>query len=371
MKKGPLFRISLFFFTLSLSCVTIPSVVSSSHVPYGSRVALVATAYAQIARPSAAINNTSTVTATRQHLERTNQGRPSCRCVAFRLDDVGDSNYPEMEHTLLNIFKNSNTSLTVGIIGNRFGNNTSIVSQLSSMLKANTPARLEVANHGWNHEDFSALSLQKQIGLMQKTNEKIYRILGISPTVFIAPFNKINNSTYLAAKDNGMYSISANPNTDPPSLATVSPDSAGMYHLPVTTITAHLSKDRKHWVPRHLSELENEILNGLQKNGYAVVEMHPQEFKPINQSTSGQMIDDSHLADIESLIEWLHSQKIETVTMGSFASLSTSVVPEFPSSLFASSTSTTMIASTTPSLIAAAAIVSTIVVLRMQKKFFF
>jgi hypothetical protein len=32
-----------------------------------------------------------------------------------------------MEHTLLNIFDNSNTGLTVDIIGNRFGNNTSII----------------------------------------------------------------------------------------------------------------------------------------------------------------------------------------------------------------------------------------------------
>jgi peptidoglycan-N-acetylglucosamine deacetylase len=64
------------------------------------------------------------------------------------------------------------------------------------MLKANTPARLEEANHGWNHEDFSAHSLQKQIELMQKTNEKIRRILDINPTVFIAPFNKIHNSAY-------------------------------------------------------------------------------------------------------------------------------------------------------------------------------
>lgn len=61
--------------------------------------------------------------ATRQEAAEKGGSGYACRCVAFRLDDIGDTNYPYIEDRLLDIFQNSNTSLTVGIIGNRFGNN--------------------------------------------------------------------------------------------------------------------------------------------------------------------------------------------------------------------------------------------------------
>jgi peptidoglycan/xylan/chitin deacetylase (PgdA/CDA1 family) len=254
----------------------------------------------------------------------------ACRCVAFRLDDVSDTNYPYIEDRLLDVFQNSNTSLTVGIIGNRFGNNQEIVSHLAAMLKVR-PQILEVANHGWNHEDFSALSLGQQAALMQKTDEKIYGMLKVSPTVFIAPFNKINNSTFLAAKKNEMNTVSSGPAIDPPA-SKVSPDSAGMYHLPFSALTAYVDKDGKHWDPVPLATIERNILNGLENHGYAVVEMHPQEFAPQYQDGGSEVIDENHMATIESLIQWLHSAKIDVVTLGSFASAS-SAVPEFQSSL--------------------------------------
>lgn len=257
-----------------------------------------------------------------------------CRCVAFRLDDVGDSNNPDIENRLLNIFQNSNTSLTIGIIGNRFGNNQQIVSHLAALLSGHGPRILEVANHGWNHEDFSALSLEEQIALMQKTNGRIYSTLKVNPTVFIAPFNKINNSTFLAAKQSGINTVSSGPTVDPPANS-VSPDAMGMYHLPFSAATAYVDKDGKNWDPVPLATIENDILNGLKNHGYSVVEMHPQEFVIRYQDKgSGELIDESHLATIESLIQWLYSERIDVVKIGSFATdNSRSNVPEFQSSL--------------------------------------
>lgn len=198
------------------------------------------------------------------------------------------------------------------------------------MLKVHTQI-LEVANHGRNHEDFSVLSLGQQTALMQKTNKKIYDTLKVSPTVFIAPFNKINNSTFLAAKKNGMNTVSSNPAIDPPAFR-VFPDSAGTYHLPFSALTAYVDKDGKHWDPVPLATIERDILNGLNNHGYAVVEMHPQEFAPQYQDGGSEVIDESRLAAIEGPIQWLHSEKMDVVTLGSFASASR-VVPEFQSTM--------------------------------------
>jgi peptidoglycan/xylan/chitin deacetylase (PgdA/CDA1 family) len=328
-----------------------------------------------IAHAQTTTTTTITTSATTTKKEGAASGRDIgrvCRCVAFRLDDVDDINHPDIEHLLLNIFQNSNTGLTVGIIGNRFGNNTGIVSHLAAMLKnnANSPStnngKLEIANHGWNHEDFSALSLEKQVSLMQKTSEKIQRILKVTPTVFIAPFNKINNSTYLAAKKNGMYAISADPITDPPPPgAIVSPDSSGMYHLPYSALTAYVDKDEKHWDAVPLTTIEKGVLDGLKKHGYAVIEMHPQEFFPRNPNDgSGEVIDENHLADMESLIRWLHSEKIEIVTLGWFASSAAAVAtaPEFQSTTASNSPTTSTM------LIAALAITSTIAVVKVLSR---
>ena len=267
----------------------------------------------------------------KQGVEKEGGNEYTCRCVAFRLDDVDDINHPDIEGKLLDIFQNSNTSLTVGIIGNRFGNNQEIAPHLAAMLKVH-PQILEVANHGWNHEDFSVLSLEQQTTLMQKTNEKIYGTLKVSPTVFIAPFNKINNSTFFAAKKNGMNTVSSNPTTDPPA-SRVFPDSIGMYHLPFSALTAYVDKDGEHWDPVPLATIERDILNSLKNHGYAVVEMHPQEFALRNQEEGIEAIDESHMADIEGLIQWLHSEKMDVVTLGSFASTSRAV-PEFQSTMF-------------------------------------
>src|SRR3990170_1833599 len=83
----------------------------------------------------------------------------SCRCVAFRLDDIQDYFLNNVQIEIMNTFQKNNKSLTVGIIGNYFGNDTAIVNFLKEKLENNTSS-LEIANHGWNHEDFTLFDKQ-------------------------------------------------------------------------------------------------------------------------------------------------------------------------------------------------------------------
>lgn len=209
-----------------------------------------------------------------------------------------------------------------------------LLNDAKSNNRKNNQFKIEIANHGWQHEDFSRLSLQEQSQLMRKSNEKIHRMLGISPSTFIAPFNKINNYTYQAAAENGMNIVSSDPQRDPPTIYRIAPDSKGMYHLPYTAITAHVDENQISWDPISLDKIERAISHSIKIYRYAVIEMHPQEFVINDNITGNYMVNENHLHDIEKLIQWLHLQNIKIITMGEFATVHK--VPEFDSSISSS-----------------------------------
>ena len=93
----------------------------------------------------------------------------SCKCVAFRLDDIQDYflNQPQME--VIKTFERKNVSLTVGVIGNSFGNDVVLTDFLKKTL-LNDENNLEVANHGWNHEDFTLFDKDQQSALLSNSN---------------------------------------------------------------------------------------------------------------------------------------------------------------------------------------------------------
>jgi hypothetical protein len=51
-----------------------------------------------------------------------------CRCVAFRLDDIQDHYLREVQIELMEVFERRGLDLTVGVIGNYFGDDPVMVS---------------------------------------------------------------------------------------------------------------------------------------------------------------------------------------------------------------------------------------------------
>lgn len=84
----------------------------------------------------------------------------SCSCVAFRLDDIQDYFVTKAQMAVITTFEQNNASLTVGIIGNHYGNDSAITGFLQDKLVRDYDSgfSIEIANHGWNHEDFSRLT---------------------------------------------------------------------------------------------------------------------------------------------------------------------------------------------------------------------
>lgn len=116
--------------------------------------------------------------------------------VVFRMDDIQDNWLENIQQTVINVFQSRGLPLTIGIIGNYFGR-----SNLKNFVKGalqNKNFPLEIANHGYNHEDFTQFSLTQQKTLLQQA--KSQTISALSPFIsniksFIPPFNKFNADT--------------------------------------------------------------------------------------------------------------------------------------------------------------------------------
>jgi len=205
---------------------------------------------------------------------QTSNAYATCKCVVFRLDDVQDYFLTEARMKVMNLFEKENASLTIGIIGNFFGNDTRIVSFVKNETKQ---PQFQFANHGWNHEDFSLLSEAKQSALLGKTNKKLHDLLGVTPKIFLAPLDGINNDTLLAAEENGIKFVSANMTRDPPPY-NIGDAEAKVYRMPTTAATGDLSRDGKRWIGFNHTKVFGDIQQSLAKYGFAVVTMHPQEY---------------------------------------------------------------------------------------------
>ena len=197
----------------------------------------------------------------------------SCQCVAFRLDDVEDHYLAEVNMQIMKVFQEKNASLTLGIVGDLFGQDESLVSFIRDQMNNKNP-ELAVSNHGWNHEDFRRLSKDNQSLLIKATNEKINESLGVRPSVFIAPFDVFNNDTLIALKENGLKYISSIIYYDPGPIGIL--EDAMPYHFPSTATTS--DDNGTYWIGIPHQNTSTQIQNSILKYGFAVVEMHPYEY---------------------------------------------------------------------------------------------
>lgn len=234
----------------------------------------------------------------------------SCNCVAFRLDDIQDYFLNHVQLGVMEVFDKRNASLTVGIIGNYFGEDPMIVNYMKSRIG---DPLLEVANHGWNHENLAEFSKEEQAALIQRTNEKIIGMLDSRPVVLIAPYNIVNTDTFSAAKENGMRYISANVTYDPPPYDITGNQS--FYRLPETALMGDLNADDTYWITFDHQKVFSEVEYSLNQYGFAVVTLHPQDFAVREMLQYQNMVDNNHIAQLEMLLDKIEDQGIKIVTI--------------------------------------------------------
>jgi peptidoglycan/xylan/chitin deacetylase (PgdA/CDA1 family) len=255
----------------------------------------------------------------------------SCHCVAFRLDDIQDYWLNNVQTAIIDTFQEKNASLTIGIIGNYFGNDTDLVTHIKEKMKNNS-SQIEIANHGWNHEDFTQFSREQQSILMKNTNDKISNVLGVTPSVFIPPFDAINSDTMAAFLENNFQYISANTTQDTPSSFI---KNMAVYHLPETAVTGDLNDDDTYWYSENYKQTFVEITDSLKKHGYSVVMMHPFEYSIRYKMNMENKVDLNQIHQLELLIDKIRHSGLKIVTISDIPKhTSNQVMPTWTSNLF-------------------------------------
>lgn len=254
-----------------------------------------------------------------------------CSCVAFRLDDVEDFPYSSPLIGVMEVFKEKNIDLTIGVVGKNIdADNKQVYYYIKQRLMnnngnnaSNNGAAIEIANHSWEHERFLNSTFLEQSNSIRKTNEKINSIFGITPTIFIPPFSKYNNNTILAMDENNMRFISADDSDS--SVYSTFPNST-IYHLPRTAETGcdncNATKNDSWanksypWHGLQHEETLSQIKKSIRQYGFAVVVMHPYEYSLEHDANVFQnALDLKQIRELELLIEKIQKDGLHIVTI--------------------------------------------------------
>ena len=234
----------------------------------------------------------------------------SCNCVAFRFDDVQNFWLNDVQIKVIDTFHEKNTPVTVGIIGNHFGKDEKLVNSINNLVQAEFD--IEIANHGWQHEDFAKYQKDEQSDLLKKSNQAILETLGISPTVFIPPLNSFDDDTLSAMSENGIKYFSTE--LDESDIVYQVSDYP-IYHFPEGATTGKLNKEISLFEGLSPEETFSDILTSMENYGFAVVTMHPQEFSTIKDGTYSNIINQIQVDELKSLIDTIGENDIDMVLL--------------------------------------------------------
>ncbi|MGD8708316.1 MAG: polysaccharide deacetylase family protein [Nitrosopumilaceae archaeon] len=228
----------------------------------------------------------------------------NCNCVAFRLDDIQDFFLNEVQMDLIDLFLENDVKLTIGVIGGEIGND----QKLTSFLKYNKDnPYLEFANHGWKHEDFAQLSKINQEQLMMQTNDKILNLFGRENTLFIPPLNSVNKDTLLALNSLHFTHYSSEIDFVKPSIYI---HGKKLYSVPETAQTGKLDKEKTNFTGLSHQSTLRQIDESLEKYGYAVVTLHPQEFSNFYDGAYHNEINVDQFKELKLLLSKLKSKDV-------------------------------------------------------------
>ncbi|HYL65522.1 MAG TPA: polysaccharide deacetylase family protein [Nitrosopumilaceae archaeon] len=234
---------------------------------------------------------------------------PNCHCVAFRLDDIQDYWLNNVQTAIMDTFQQKNASLTIGVIGNSFGGDVKLTGYLQKKIK--TSPSIEIANSGWKFEDFTASKQSEQSLLIKQSNDKIFSLLGITPSVFIPPYGKINNDTFGAMHENNITFLSANTLT----YHTVYSTSNTIHLFPATVSTGYVSSGNGTLHKLTNDEIFTNIQNSLRNYGFAVVTISFQDYAINNGTATQNEPDMQQIQQLGSLIDKVRNDGIKIVNI--------------------------------------------------------
>lgn len=249
---------------------------------------------------------------------------PNCNCVAFRLDNVQDFWLNDVQNIVMDTFEEKNAPLTISIIGKFIGDDPKVVDHIKTKLDSKTSS-LKIANRGWEHIDHTNYDLQNQLASIRQTNDKILRVFGVKPTIFVPPYGAFNNETIGAAKQTGAVYFSASVRSDPPPF-----ESDSLRHVPDTVSFADLSVNDPFLTGTLQQKALTKIQSSLKQYGFAVVSLQPPDLA-VKTDQYENDIDTDKLSLLKSLIDDMRSNGITIVTLSRIPTLEEKslIIPEW------------------------------------------
>ena len=243
-----------------------------------------------------------------------------CNCVAFRFDDVQNFWLNDVQIQILDTFHEKNAPVTVGIIGNHFGNDEKLTNSLTRLIQDEFD--IEIANHGWQHENFADYSKKEQSELLKKSNQALLDTLGISPIVFIPPLNSFNEDTLLAMSENGIKYFSTELDE---SDAVYQMSGFPIHHFPEGATTGELNKEISLFEGLPHEQTYSDIETSINNYGFAVVTLHPQEFAVVENGSYSNKINQLQIEELKLLIDTVVENKFDIVLISDIDKKSTIV----------------------------------------------
>lgn len=227
--------------------------------------------------------------------------------IAFRLDDVSDA-YRDSIMPFLRFALDRNMKVTLATIAGDISN-----QDLVNLIEAGVrKGILEVAIHGWHHEDLTIPGTDVT-GIIQMSMNRLQSLFpGASISTLITPYEAVSDNILNAAHIMGLTYVSGDLDYGEPFDC-----SDGVKYRPATVGTAWIDYPAGAWHEFDLPSIKADIAFSFQAYGHAMVLFHPQQFQ-----TTGSF-DQTKFDLVRDLVIWAQTRmmtmridELSTVNLG-------------------------------------------------------
>jgi peptidoglycan/xylan/chitin deacetylase (PgdA/CDA1 family) len=253
--------------------------------------------------------------------------------VVFRLDDIpyDSAIYDEarinVDLAVLDVFSKRNQNLTLGLVVRYLELHPKL---LACIVHGYGKGIFELALHGWDHDDYSKLTMMDQERSLLRAKTKLENLFGNSSKIFIPPYNKFNRFTIDAMKKLGIKIISSSVYSDYHLFfmanhpKNINRDNH-IYHLPEMVSFEAFKGTKPIRIP--LGQLVNDVQRLISKYGYAIITLHPQSFvkfaepKSTSLSLKESILDIEQINQLDSLIQMILDKNIRITNFSNLVGL--------------------------------------------------
>ena len=260
-------------------------------------------------QPSASVTSTPQPQASQPQTPQIPQ-ISGCNCIAFRLDNVQDYWLDNAQIGLMDTFMQKNASLTLGIIAKVFGNDSKLVNYVKNQASQSN----DIGINGWGFEDFTTFNETQQESLLEQSKSKLLSVIGVSPSIFVPPYGKVNQDTFQAMENNGIHYITGTTYVAPPM------DLADKIHnIPATVFTGYYHLNNGTLAITTNDMIMSQIQASIQNYGFADVTLNFQDYALNNGTLKTNSADSSQIEKLGALIDMIRGNGIRIVKVSQIA----------------------------------------------------